>query len=237
MVRVDYKKDFIKAVEEIQKSGKSSYEIFTDFCEMAAIAFMRFNPGFSEREERYLAIVGQYKKDHVGRLADMLATLNWAMEEKFCDFLGECFHALELHNKNLGQFFTPYSLSLLSAQLTIQEPSKEEKPLWINEPACGSGSMLIACAQVMKDRGIDYQNDTIVVAQDISRMCYHMAFVQLSLVGFSGKVVCGDTITQEVFDEKILPMTFLRPTHITALMRNDNTHSLILKKGDKSDGR
>lgn len=48
--------------------------------------------------------------------------------------------------------------------------------LSVSDPACGAGAMLIAFANVLKAHGINFQKNTLFVAQDIdvtaTRMCY-----------------------------------------------------------------
>lgn len=56
--------------------------------------------------------------------------------------------------------------------------------------------MLIALAMEMKKRGINYQNELEVVAQDLDWNCVYMCYVQLSLMGISGIVVQGNTLLE-----------------------------------------
>lgn len=97
-------------------------------------------------------------------------------------------------SKAAGQFFTPYHLSELCAQLALPEPDENGK-YRINEPSCGGGGMIIAAASAIKKRGMDYQNVMDVVAQDLDWKGVYMCHLQLSLLGIKAVCVQGDTLS------------------------------------------
>ena len=49
-------------------------------------------------------------------------------------------------------------------------------------PKCGSGGMVVATAQVLQKRGINYQKTLDVVCQDLDWLAVYMCYVQLSLL-------------------------------------------------------
>ena len=97
--------------------------------------------------------------------------------------LGEVYMESIGGNKNSGQFFTPYSVSLATARLTLPDTIDENKKLSLCEPTCGSGGMVIAAAQVLQEKGINYQRVLDVVCQDLDWTAVYMCYVQLSLLG------------------------------------------------------
>lgn len=63
------------------------------------------------------------------------------------------------------------------------------------EPACGSGANLIALANVLKEKGINYQRNVYFVGQDIDPLVAKMCYIQMSLLGMPGIVIVGDTLS------------------------------------------
>jgi hypothetical protein len=73
------------------------------------------------------------------------------------------------------------------------------------EPACGSGAMVIALAQGMKDLGINYQQHLHVTAIDVDPKCVHMAYVQFALLHIPAIIVHGNTLSLEEFGRWYTP--------------------------------
>src|SRR3954468_468338 len=142
-----------------------AWQVFADFNEAAAISISNAVDlaNREKREERYLQIVGRYKPDELAKFPEMLAELTLALEDEIGDVLGRAFHDLELHNKWAGQFFTPYDVCRMMAKMTLSDKGDIEARVAERgfvtacEPAVGSGAMVIALAQEMKDLGINYQ--------------------------------------------------------------------------------
>lgn len=155
------------------------------------------------REQRYQEIMRQYEPENQVTLARLLNQLVEVMDAgvsagEFGDFLGEMFMRLELSSSMNGQFFTPYHLCRLMAQMTVDGPAKEiQQKGWtsLNEPACGAGATLIAMAEALHCRGINYQNTVFFTAQDLDSTCALMCYIQLSLLGCAGWVRIGDTLS------------------------------------------
>lgn len=123
----------------------------------------------------------------------MLAMLAEELENNMTDVLGQIYMESGMGSKAAGQFFTPYHLSYLCAKISSPEP--DERGIYhINEPSCGGGGMIIAVAQALKKRGIDYQKQMRVVAQDLDWKGVYMCYLQLSLLGINATVVQGDTL-------------------------------------------
>lgn len=81
---------------------------------------------------------------------------------------------LGLSNDSGGQFFTPYNVCQMMAEMTIGNvvpQVKERGYITINDPACGAGATLIAgvhaAAKQLMKAGFNWQNHILVTAQDI----------------------------------------------------------------------
>ena len=197
-----YEKDFIKKFNSL--SGKHSrYTLFTDWVTMvSSTLIVRSSPQHAEQSEaEYMALVPKYTREELDTFAAMFAITVLALEEEPQDFLGSVFMQSELGSDRMGQFFTPYHLSALIAQMTVNDVDASKDLITMSEPACGSGGMVIAYCEALKARGINYQLNSYVVATDLSEVAARMAYIQLSLLGIPAHVVWGNTLSLQVIRE------------------------------------
>jgi hypothetical protein len=113
------------------------------------------------------------------------------------DCLGRLFMSLELGDAFKGQFFTPYALSSMMARMTMTDVRavvERQGHVTVNEPACGAGGMVVACADALLAQGINYQQAMHVTAQDIDATAVHMTYLQLSLLHVPAIVVHGNSL-------------------------------------------
>lgn len=197
----------MKAKDEVVKtisrmSGKySAYEIFSDWVEMCAIVIQNscmlfHNQLWQKREDRYIQIANKYNEEEQNNFVYMYNLLLTALGEEMGDILGEIYMESGSGSKAAGQFFTPFSVSMAMAMLSIPNDISEDKPYRMHEPSTGGGGMIIAVAKVLRDRGLNYQRCMDVVAQDLDWKAVYMTYVQLSLLGISATVVQGNTLTE-----------------------------------------
>jgi len=160
----DHQKELLKLFGSLAYRH-SAWQVFADFAEAAAISLSNAVDWAQrdQREERYMALIKRYKPEELAVLPQMLGELALALEEEPSDVLGRTFHDLELHNKWSGQYFSPYPLCRMMAKMTLSNEEdirsriSERGFVTAQEPACGSGAMVIALAHGMKDLGINYQ--------------------------------------------------------------------------------
>ena len=195
------RKRFIDEVRTLHRHHK--WEVFQDFCLMAMYSMQQAATGFiQDREDAYMRIVSRYHKDEVMTIAGLLGIVIEALE--FCpeqDFLGSVFGELELSNHWRGQFFTPYHVSSMMAQMLVNDGMldtiKEKGYVTMSEPACGAGCMIIAMADALKAKGVEVHKAMYVEAWDIDQTAAAMTYIQLTLLGGPAKVVCGNTLFME----------------------------------------
>lgn len=138
-----------------------------------------------------------------------------AMEDPFADVLGPVYSEVASRGKRqrAGQFFTPWDLSVLIAELTLNaanwEPGpnpKDPEGLWrILEPACGSGAMLLAAfAELVRRHGPEPLRYWYAQAWDIDLTCARVCALQimatLMMEGWTlGEIVIvrGDSLSLE----------------------------------------
>ena len=68
-----------------------------------------------------------------------------------------------------------------------------------SEPCVGSGAMVIAMAESMREQGTNYQEHLHVTAVDLDIRCVHMAYIQFTLLHIPAVIVHGNTLTLEEF--------------------------------------
>lgn len=171
-----------------------------------------------EREEQYLQIINRYQKKEQEAMAEICGKLFMLLSSvvyddcAFGDYLGELFMTCFMGNKHMGQFFTPYHVSKLCAKLSIGTPNKAEgKILTINDSCCGSGGMMLAALDVLKnDFDINYAMDCFIDCSDIDLRCVHMAYLQLSLAGVPAIVKHKNSLTRELFSTWRTPAFMLQ---------------------------
>lgn len=193
---MDHKKIIVDTIIDIS-GHRSPYQVFYDWCTCMAMSLQnscdifKNSKVYQEREQLYLNTFSRYSKQEQEKIIEMTGRLSLAFEDEISDYLGKIYMESGCGNKYTGQFFTPFHLSELCAQLGVDG---EDKVYEMNEPSCGGGAMILATAKVMKDHGINYQKRLKVVAQDLDWLGVYMTYVQCSLIGINAIVVQGDTL-------------------------------------------
>jgi type I restriction-modification system DNA methylase subunit len=179
-----------------------TFTVWNDFLELAAISISNATDYKEEREQQYLKTIKKYKKEEVDLFPRILAEIAITFEEEgTTDLLGEIFMEMGLGNKWTGQFFTPFNLALVTAELTFDPKDIEEKGyIEFNEPCAGGGAMIIAFAEVMRKHGYNPQEDLKVICNDLDIKSVYMTYIQLSLLGIPAAVLHMNTITLEHWD-------------------------------------
>ncbi len=207
---VDYKKDFMKCLQSIEY-GRNDYDIFQDFLTLATLSLHNVIAKDENVEKEYLKIIGKYENNK--KFAELFVITTLALEEKHQDFLGDIFMNAGFGNVRGGQFFTPYHLSKMMSDITIGDSFKEqiekEGYFTLSEPCCGAGGMIIATSEVMLQKGYNPQTQMRFVGIDIDLKCCQMAYIQTSLLGLRGQIYHGNTITLEMWQKYITPMSII----------------------------
>jgi len=207
----EHRKQFIKVFESLAHR-RQRHDVFADFLELAVCAVRKTTlpPGADADalETRYMAVVGRNTPEDVRKMPELLGITALAVQGGGCDFLGQVVGDLELMNSHLGQFFTPYDLSRLIAEMTLQDAGEIMKArgfVTLCEPASGAGGMMIAAADVIERQGFDIGRQLYVEATDVSEFCFRMTYLQLALRGISATVRHGNSLSLETFDQAVTP--------------------------------
>lgn len=124
-----------------QMSGKYAPQVvFADWIQCVALSISNSAQIFHDnlwrqREEQYLATMNRYGKEERMKMAEMAGMLILTYEKGLGDVLGEVYMESIGGNKNSGQFFTPYHVSLITARLTLPDVIDESKKLSLGDKA------------------------------------------------------------------------------------------------------
>jgi hypothetical protein len=210
----DLRRDFIKAFERLTH-GRERHDVWSDFLEMAFCTTRQQTlppgPEADAIEARYMAVVKRNRLEDVRAMPRLFGMAALALKDGGCDFLGQVAVELELRSDHMGQFFTPYDVSRMTAEMTFDtadEVIAEQGFVTMQEPACGAGSMIVAAADALERKGFDIGQHLYVVGIDVSPMCFRMAYLQASLRGIPATIVRGNTLSGEIFEQAVTPAFF-----------------------------
>jgi hypothetical protein len=124
----------------------------------------------------------------MGPLAEALAMLIAQAADNYQDILGSVYMALSANHKWMGQYFTPYPVASMMAQMLLADlvlPTPDGRPIRFHEPCIGSGVLFLAAAEVIEQRypGAIACGEVEFSGQDLDPCCVRMASLNLRLHG------------------------------------------------------
>lgn len=235
------RKEFLKIFRGLTRRWRS-WDIWTDFVTMVACTISNSvdKLHYDEREETYLRTINKYNKQEQALFPKLLAYLVMALEENpEQDFLGDIYTELGLNSKEHGQIFTPYQICHLMAEVAFDDLAtqvEEKGVIEIHDCCCGAGAMLIAAANVAKEKleksDFNFQNHILVTGQDIDCLVTMMCYIQLSLLGMAGYFKVGNSLTEPMTDGDTLDNYWFTPVYFFPVW----TYRRLWRKLDKLTG-
>lgn len=204
-------------------SRHSLWSVFEDWLKVCAISISNavdWNHR-EEREQQYLETINKYTPDEQKILVETFSELVVALEREHTkggpmDLLGKVFHALELHNKYHGQFFTPFHICEFMGHVALGDGGEagnavsgalsEKGYVSVCEPCVGSGGMVLGFAKAMYLEKLNYCEQMVAYCCDIDIKCVYMAYLQLSLYGIPAVIIHGNSLTLEEWSQWYTPM-------------------------------
>ena len=164
------------------------YDLFRQWLEAVwALLELPLNPqGFKATLDRYTYEQGA----ELGRLFNL--SLQAVEELPFRDILGTMFMRLDINSVRNGEFFTPWPIAEMMARMTfdrdgVEQTIRERGTVSVNDPAVGSGVMLLAFAKVVHDSFGRAGTDRLrLYGTDIDPRCVAMCRIQLRMNGLDG---------------------------------------------------
>lgn len=188
------------------------YSVLGDFFEASAIS-VKNTVDCNDREhyeKRFSDIAKSYGKEGMKIFAECLSMFAGEINDAihgnamFRDFAGELYMASGTNSKGLGQFFTPYHISRLMAEINVEKErfaaeieNDPERVITFYEPTCGAGGLMVAAIDVMHTAGINYAHNMFIDCGDIDPRCFHMSYLTLSLLGAPAVVRLGDALAMK----------------------------------------
>ena len=200
--RISRVKEFVKVFEKMN-ARYNREELWYDFIDMCAIAFantcdVRCK---DEREKQYDSIVAKYDKETMDHFTTLTALMMHALiADPEQDFLGTVYGHLGLTKKHAGQFFTPYNVGHMMAEINISSSVALDKSslFTVNDPCCGAGCLLLAQYNVMRKMlettDPEWEKYVLFVAQDIDPLACKMCYIQMCCLGIPGVVITGNSL-------------------------------------------
>jgi hypothetical protein len=235
--------------------AKTAERIVRLLDESRAVTYMHTYEHFRRTLNIWLAALSQVKmgpwlevcagmERGLGPLQQALGLL---MAEAMCsyeDVIGSVYMLLSQGEKRLGQYFTPYPVARLMAGINLSDLKPREKdapPIRILEPYCGSGVMILACAEEIETQhpGMILRGDVLFYGVDLDSLCVIMCQINMLLHGIGhverlpgaasgqanqapryvfqpARIVCGNSLTQdtaELFKQETpwIPVTLVLP--------------------------
>lgn len=206
----EYEKEFEKIFDKMTYN-RQKWEVWADLMTMMATAISNaLDPDCARKRKREKEYMDCAKRcGGVELPARAFAVVVEALEANpDQDFLGSLYMRFELGSHWHGQFFTPYSLCHLMADIQMDDlKGKIDREGWVSvcDPCIGGGAMMIAAASKAKIMGVDYQRSMLFVGQDIDRIAGMMAYIQMSLLGMPGYIVIANTLSSPLTGDVLIP--------------------------------
>ena len=208
---------------------RDHYTVLRDFFELSAISIRNavdFGRDRDTYEMRYKAIAEKYRKEYLEIIASAFAMLGAQIlkaangDIPFRDFAGEIYMDSGTSNGRAGQFFTPYHVSHLMAECSLERDEvlgrigkNPDDVITIYEPTCGAGGLIVASIDVLKGYGVNYAWNVFVDCGDIDSRCVHMTYVTLSLLGVPAVVRLGDALMMKYHEAWFTPAYLMAWPH------------------------
>ncbi len=188
--------DFRATLRDLAHSRSSIAAVFADFCRITACCL-----AMQTREDEYLQAIKGYSKEELNQLARAMAGLIDEMNgNPFADVLGPFYTETitSADQQARGEFYTPNSVSTMMAKMTLDPEAIKAggRPVTVCDPCCGSGGMVLACAQPLAPDHVDLLRVTL---QDINPVACDMAYINTTLWGIPAEIILGNTLAVEVF--------------------------------------
>ena len=208
---------------------RDHYTVLRDFFELSAISIRNavdFGRDRETYEMRYKAIAEKYRKEYLDIIASAFAMLGAQIlkaanvDVPFADWAGEIYMDSGTSNGRAGQFFTPYHVSHLMAECSLERDEvlgrigkDPDDVITIYEPTCGAGGLIVASIDVLKGYGVNYAWNVFVDCGDIDSRCVHMTYVTLSLLGVPAVVRIGDALMMKYHEAWFTPAYLMAWPH------------------------
>lgn len=205
-------KEFLDGFSKLTQT-RPDWQVWADLMSAMSCALSNFGDPDEKRKEQREKEYAECIQRLVGveAPAHLFAVVTQALERNpDQDYLGKLYMALGLGSHWKGQFFTPFSISLMMAETSLEEDKVRQAIddrgwISINDPACGAGSTLIAAATALRQEKVNFQQHVAFVGNDVDRVAAQMCFIQMALLGCPGYIAVANTLSDPVVGPVLFP--------------------------------
>lgn len=183
-------REFLKVFDKLAYVHEAS-TVWTDFLDCFIKGF-----SFDDATEFNESLIRRYDKEErliFGSLVyEMIRVYDKMMDsdsKAWADPLGIFYEVMASNFKRsgFGQFFTPETVVDFMTEITMSD----HKGFTINDPACGSGRLLLAAG--VRNPGL------FCIGEDIDQVCCKMTVVNMLMHGLQGEVIHHDSIRMNFY--------------------------------------
>ncbi|MDO4841639.1 MAG: N-6 DNA methylase [Phoenicibacter congonensis] len=208
-------KEFVKTFNTLSQRH-NPWTVWSDFIAMyACVLSLTFDrtdrQRFEDREKELQETSKRYTKQEL-TVFDRLfkITVESLARNPQQDFLGRLYMSLDFGRQWQGQFFTPWQVAYMMAQMTMgpaEDFLQGREYASTCDCCCGAGCMLLAAAAAYENKEKDRipQRDLLLIGQDLDRTVALMCYIQLSILGYAGYVAVGNTLTSPIGGPVLFP--------------------------------
>jgi type I restriction-modification system DNA methylase subunit len=199
--RVLSQNQYIRKFHETVDSfiGRNHWQVYTDFLQLMMDSFLSDQTPDHPREKDYMDIVRQYKPHEPEKFTQMMNCIFAYMRETNRECISELWEEYA-SNSMIGQFFTPWHLCQLNADLLLKnldwEKYTPENPCYISDPSCGGGRAFIAS---LKRIPLSKMDSICFCGIDVDHNVCLVAALNMLFFNASSYVIHGNALTMEVW--------------------------------------
>ena len=186
---------------------KANFELFLEasYCQMALLTTpdRDRSRALASRHSRVLHRYGDRKAVVSRRICELFEMTARAIAGSEEDFLGKVFMLLGFGDRVASSPGAKALVTSLVLQQNFEERVREQDPLAMAQPDCGSGVIPMKAANLIRGMGHDPEKCFLVVAADSDARCFKMTFLQLALMRVPALVIHGDIAKRQEFDRAI----------------------------------
>lgn len=151
-----------------------------------------FTPATAEAHHPAVELLGELMNVHAEFTAEA---------GQLQDMFGEYLEGSMQTNQENGQFFTPMNVVRMIVQMTLSDSKEEllERPLWICDPACGTGRFMLGVAEHFNRVLSGYFNFCIVNV-DVDRRAAIYCTMNAILNQIPSITIWGNALSLEIYD-------------------------------------
>lgn len=219
---MNHNKEFTRLLAqtaEITRGRIHRREVYRDFIDYCASSIsVRTDPVHQGRKASLDELMKRYKKEEKAAFARTFWELAQTVVRNvkdgiYEDLLGPTYCEYGADNRALKQDFTPQDVARLLAKITVGEHHFElpsEGFSTINDPASGSGILLLAAVEELASNGFNPSEQLVIQASDRDIACAQMTYIHLSLYGIPAVIIQGDCISMKEYSRWYTPVYLWR---------------------------